>query len=653
MNDIKTSRARSSNSNRPSRESRNHTNSYKSKTATTASAAVDPKFVVRAKNNSRPSKNDQRKKIQIMHSGNLASKYLNPNLFSGTKLKSNSPDVFPDGNYVKIIPLGGVSEVGMNMTAIESGDDIVVIDTGFAFGGGNRYPGIDYIIPDTAWLEQNRHRIRGLIYTHGHLDHIGGAPYILPKLGNIPIFGLPLTLTLLKNRLSEFEMDNKFVAKVIDMTKPLILGSITIEFFHLNHSIPDVVGLSINTQMGRIIYATDWKFDMMPYDGKVSDYGKLAKFGDEGVRLLLTDSLGVLKPGYAKSETEIAKTIADIIVRSPGRVILTTFSTTIPRMQHTINACERTGRKLILVGRSMVANFQACFELGYLKVPAGMIVDVDDAKNLRDDQICILATGSQGEDNAALYKMARDEHPKIKLQGGDSVIFSTSAIPGNEDDVAALTSALSRKGVDVYTNAEFSTHVSGHACQEDLKLLISLTRPQYLQPIHGEHFMLKKMSELGASMGILPDNCLISENGRVTVMKPLGVEVSEEIIGDNHVFVDGNGVGAVSEQVLQERRQMAAEGVVMLVILVNKSGKLVAPPEIISRGFVYIKTNNDLFDEIKRYIQREFPKVSADSGAKNGSYFSDVRNSVKQLTQEFILDKTKKHPMIIPTIVVV
>lgn len=585
----------------------------------------------------------------ILKKGNLANSSVSPSLNVGPLIETNAQTTYSGSNIVRIIPLGGVNEVGMNMTALECGDDIVIIDTGMGFGGGEKFPGIDYIIPDTGYVEQNRHKIRGLIYTHGHLDHIGGAPYILPKLGSVPIFGMPLTLALLKNRLQDFELQDKFVAKVIDLNKSLKLGVFNFEFFRLNHSIPDVIGLNIDTPMGRIAYCTDWKFDNTPMDGHLSDYGKLSKMGDEGVRLLLTDSLGILKPGYQMSERDIGRSVSKIFGECQGRVIFTTFASSIVRAQHVIDACVKYDRKLALAGRSMVVNFTACIELGYLQVPPNLVVDIKEISKLPDEKVTILATGSQGEDMASVSRMARDEHPLIRLQGGDSVIFSSSPIPGNEDAIQDLTSKLSRKGVTIFRNKEFDLHVSGHACQEDLKLLFALTKPDYLQPIHGDHYMLKKVGELGAMLGIPFDHCLIGENGRITELRADGVYLTDEVITDNYLLVDGMSIGSVSEVVLEERRQMSTQGSIILVVLLNKQKKMLAGPEIISRGFVYVKNSGQLFEEIKDAVRRKFDTLDLDPHSP--TYFSELRVGLKKIVSEQVFAKTEKDPMIIPVVV--
>jgi len=599
---------------------------------------------------SKPSRTQEIKaQISMLQGGNLASPELNSSLFEGPKINTSSPVAFPDGPVVRVIPIGGTNEVGMNMTVVECGDDIIIIDTGMGFGGGEKFPGVDYVIPDTKYLEMNKHKIRGLVYTHGHLDHIGAAPYILPKLGSIPIFGMPLSLALLRNRLQDFEIDIKFLAKIIDLQKPLKLGCFTLEFFRLNHSIPDVVGLSIDSPMGRIVYCTDWKFDNTPFDGQLSDYAKLAELGQKGVRLLITDSLGILKPGYSISERDIAKTVQKIFEQSKGRIIFTTFSTTIARIQHVIDAAEKHGRKLAVTGRSMITNFRTCFELGYIRVPNGLVVDFQDIHKFEDNKIAILSTGSQGEDAAALSRMARDEHPTLKLQGGDSVIFSSSQIPGNEQSIQDLVSKLSRKGVDVYSPKEFNLHVSGHACHEDLKMLIALTRPDYLQPIHGDHYMIKAVAKLGASMGIPTEHNLIGENGRIIELRPTKVVVTEDIVTDSYLLVDGMSVGSVSEVVLKERRQMSTQGSVIVVLLINKKKELVAGPEIISRGFVYMKNSTELFDQLKIKIRQEFNSIDLDR--YSSTYFSELRNYLKKMVSTHIFKITEKDPMIIPVVV--
>jgi ribonuclease J len=493
--------------------------------------------------------------------------------FFGNPIASNSPKSFPSGKPVRIIPIGGVNEVGMNMTVLEYDDEMIVIDTGMGFGGGEKFPGVDYVIPDTSYIEQNRHKLKGIIYTHGHLDHIGGAPYILPTLGNVPIFGLPLTLGLLKNRLAEFELQDNYIMKVVELNRSLKLGNFTIHFFRLNHSIPDNFGMAIDTPMGRVLYCTDWKFDNTPFDGQLSDYAKLGRFGDEGVRLLMTDTLGALRPGYSMSEKVIGETINQIFAKAEGRILFTTFASTVARLQHVVNACILYNRKLVLLGRSMISTFNTAYELGKIKVPKGLVIEVNQINDLPPEKVAILLTGSQGEDNAALNRIARDEHPQIKLQGGDTVIFSSSAIPGNEESVQDLMSRIAKKGVEVLNHKEFDIHTSGHAAVEDIKMMLALTRPEYVQPIHGEYFMHQKLANIAVSMGMDRNNILIGENGQIVEMRSDKVVLTDNRVTDSYVLVDGSGIGSVSQVVLEERKTMSSQGVIIVVLLINKQKK--------------------------------------------------------------------------------
>ncbi len=569
--------------------------------------------------------------------------------FFGNPIASNSPKSFPSGKPVRIIPIGGVNEVGMNMTVLEYDDEMIVIDTGMGFGGGEKFPGVDYVIPDTSYIEQNRHKLKGIIYTHGHLDHIGGAPYILPKLGNVPIFGLPLTLGLLKNRLAEFELQENYIMKVVELNRSLKLGNFTIHFFRLNHSIPDNFGMAIDTPMGRVLYCTDWKFDNTPFDGQLSDYAKLGRFGDEGVRLLMTDTLGALRPGYSMSEKVIGETINQIFAKAEGRILFTTFASTVARLQHVVNACILYNRKLVLLGRSMISTFNTAYELGKIKVPKGLVIEVNQINDLPPEKVAILLTGSQGEDNAALNRIARDEHPQIKLQGGDTVIFSSSAIPGNEESVQDLMSRIAKKGVEVLNHKEFDIHTSGHAAVEDIKMMLALTRPEYVQPIHGEYFMHQKLANIAVSMGMDRNNILIGENGQIVEMRSDKVVLTDNKVTDSYILVDGSGIGSVSQVVLEERKTMSSQGVIIVVLLINKQKRLVGGPETISRGFVYMKNNQELFQQLEQLIRQKFNSLLIDP--KSTTYFSELRTNLKQIIGDFIYEKTEKNPMIIPVVV--
>jgi len=458
---------------------------------------------------------------------------------------------------------------------------------------------------------------------------------------------------LLKNRLEEFELNNRLRGFLINVDKPLQLGVFNFNFFRLNHSLPDVVGLAIDTPMGRIMYCTDWKFDHYPVDGKPSDYGKIAKFGSEGIRLLLSDSTNAMVPGYSLSEKEISKTLIDLFKsRKDGKIIISTFSTLIGKMQQIVNACEATGRKLVVTGRSMIDNFNIAFQLGYIKLPPSLVISDKEMKRYPDHQIAILTTGSQGEDRAGLAKISRGEHTSIKLVAGDLVILSNSVIPGNEEDVAKLTSTISRLGVDVINNKMFDIHAGGHARQEDLKMMISLCRPDYFQPIHGEHFMLTKHGELATSLGVPQDHIIITDNGRITELDNTEVRLLEDKVANKYVLVDGAGVGDVSSEVITDRKILSTEGVMVVVMMVNKQKKLVGSPEIISRGFVYMKSAGDLIASIKTYIHEHFESEILPIDEVTGSEFwSSLRSNLKRNLGNFISKKTQKDPMILPVVV--
>jgi ribonuclease J len=415
-------------------------------------------------------------------------------------------------DVLKVIPLGGIEEVGENMTILEYGDDILVIDMGLGFPD-ETMPGVDYIIPNTKYLEENKKRIKGVIITHGHLDHIGAIPYILPKIGDPPIYTMKLTGELIKKRLEEFHLLGRSQIHELNKDDILTLGNFRIRFFRINHNIPDGVGLAINTPAGLMVYATDWKFDFTPVDGRPTEFDKLAKFGGEGVALLLSDSTNAEKPGYSVSERTLGETINRIMSDAPGRVIFATFSTLISRVQQVIDAAHKSNRKIVVTGRSLVNNVEICLSLNYLKLPAkNMFIKMEQAKKLPDNQVVILTTGSQGEEASALARIARGEHKTIEIKRGDTCVVSASPIPGNERAVSGILSSLARQGAKVLYQKILDIHTSGHAYQEDLKLMLSLTKPKNFMPIHGEHHMLLAHSELAKMVGV-PDEHIFTLDG--------------------------------------------------------------------------------------------------------------------------------------------
>ncbi len=551
---------------------------------------------------------------------------------------------------LRIIPMGGVEEVGENLTVFEYGDDIIVVDMGLAFPD-ETMPGIDYIIPDTKWLEENKRRIRGVIITHGHLDHIGAIPYILPKLGDPPIYTMPLTAGFIKKRLEEFGLLGRSRINVLSKDDVLALGNFKVRFFGLNHNIPDSIGLSIVTPVGQVIYATDWKFDHTPADGKPSEFQKIAKFASEGVTLLMSDSTNAEKPGYCMSERDLGLTIDRTFSDIKGRIIFATFSTNISRVQQVFNAAAKYNRKVIVTGRSLVNNIEIALSLGYLKIQPKIIIKSEQAKKYPDNQIVVLTTGSQGEDAAGLARIARGDHKTIKLKTGDTAIVSASPIPGNERAIAAVLSNLTRLGAHVIYNKILDIHTSGHAHQEELKLMIALTRPKFFMPIHGEHHMIVRHAELGESMSIPKENIFSLDNGQILEISSAGTAKATEDskIASGYVFIDGLGIGDVGEVVIRDRQVMAQDGMfVVIMTLDRRNGKLVNQPDIISRGFIYMKGNDDLIREVKHEVRKLVESKGKEKLEPNWAY---LRNVVRDEIGEYLYQKTERRPMILPVVI--
>jgi ribonuclease J len=551
---------------------------------------------------------------------------------------------------LRVIPMGGVEEVGENMTAIEYGDDLIIIDMGLAFPD-DTMPGIDYIIPDTKWLEENKRRIRGVIITHGHLDHIGAIPYILPKLGDPPVYTLPLTAAFIKKRLEEFGLLGRSKINVMTKDDVLSLGNFKLRFFRLNHSIPDSIGLCITTPVGQIIYATDWKFDHTPVDGKPTEFDKIAKFGAEGVLLLMSDSTNATKPGYCVSEKEIGNTIDRAFSEIKGRIIFANFSSSISRIQQVFDASAKYNRKVIVTGRSMVNNIEIALSLGYLKIQPKIIIKSEVAKKFPDNQIVILTTGAQGEEAAGLSRIARGDHKTVKIRKGDTTIVSASPIPGNERAISVMLSNLTRLGSHVIYNKTLDIHTSGHAHQEELKLMMALVKPKFFMPIHGEHHMIVAHAELAKGMGIPEANIFALDNGQILEInsaKEAKIVIDPKVVS-GYVFIDGLGVGDVGEVVIRDRQVMAQDGMfVIIMTLDRRTGKLVNQPDIISRGFIYMKGNDDLIREVKHEVRKLVENKGKEKLEPNYAY---LRNIVRDEVGEYLYQKTERRPMVLPVVI--
>jgi len=574
---------------------------------------------------------------------------ISPKFFNRQKSTTTAEKTPPvKSGVMRVVPLGGVEEVGENMTIFEYGDDILVVDMGFAFPDENM-PGIDYVIPDTKYLQENKKKIRGVIITHGHLDHIGAAPYLLPKIGDPPIYTMPLTAALVERRLDEFHLKGRSQIHKLNVDQVLNLGAFTVRFFRLNHNIPDSIGLSIKTPAGHVIYATDWKFDHTPVDNKPSEFDKIAKFGGEGVTLLMSDSTNAEVPGYSTSEKELGETIDRVFRDAEGRIIFATFSTLINRIQQVFNSAAKYDRKVVVTGRSIVSSVEVAFSLGILKIPPKLIIRADAAKRLPDNRVVILSTGSQGEESASLARIARGEHRTVSVKPGDTVVISASPIPGNERSVSTVMNNLTRQGAKVLYIKNLDIHTSGHAKQEDLKMMISLVKPKYFMPIHGEHHMLVAHAELAKNLGIPEKNIFILDNGDAVEIQKGEAKKLEKKIKTGIVFIDGLGVGDVGEVVLRDRKVMSEDGMFVIIMQIDrKTGRLASSPDIISRGFVYMKESEDLLREVKHEVRKVVETKSQKSQEPNFAY---IRSRVRDQIGEFLYQRTERRPLILPVII--
>ena len=551
------------------------------------------------------------------------------------------------GAKLRVIPLGGLNEVGKNMTVVEYGEDIVIVDCGIGFPDEDEMPGIDLVIPDVAYLEQNRDRIRGMVITHGHEDHIGAIPYILQKL-DVPVYATRLALGIIENKLQEHTLPWKADLRCVKAGDVIRLGaSFTVEFIRVNHSIADACALAINTPLGMIVHSGDFKLDLTPIDGDMMDITRLGELGREGVLLLMCESTNAERPGYTPSETKVGKSLEVIFtMHEDRRIVISTFSSNVHRVQQIINISARHGRKVAVTGRSMINIVSAAVELGYMKVPEGVLIDIGDIKRYKPEELTLITTGSQGEPMSALYRMAFGEHSQVTLGYGDLVVLSASAIPGNEKLVGRIINELSKMGVTVINDASVEVHVSGHACQEELKLMQGLTRPKYFMPVHGEYKHMAANRDLAVAMGIPHENVFISDIGKV-------LEIDEKralwggTVPAGVVLIDGLGVGDVGNIVLRDRKHLSQDGLIVVVATVDAaSGLRVAGPDIVSRGFVYVRESEELMEEIR--------KIAVDaidiSLRRSGMDWYEMKAAIKDDITKYLYAKTKRKPMVLPII---
>ncbi|MEG2176297.1 MAG: ribonuclease J [Oscillibacter sp.] len=545
---------------------------------------------------------------------------------------------------LKVIPLGGLDEIGKNMTVYEAGGEIIVVDCGMAFPGDDQY-GIDFIIPDVSYLIKNRARIRGLFITHGHEDHIGAIPHVLKQV-NMPIYCTSFTAGLIKLKLEEHGLMKSTKLVVVEPGKPVRAGKFNVEFIHVNHSIPDAVAFAIHTSLGVVVHTGDFKIDSTPIDGGVIDLARFGELGKEGVLALMADSTNVERPGYTMSESVVGKTFMRQFQNCEERIIVTTFASNVHRIQQVLDAAAACGRKVAVTGRSMENMMRVSTELGYMKVPKNVLMDVAKIKGLPKNKQVIVTTGSQGEEMSALSRMAFSTHKQIELGAGDKVIISASAIPGNEVTVGRVINELFRKGVVVIYDRADMLHVSGHACQEELKIIHALTKPRFFVPLHGEQRMLQIHNKLAQDMGMDRNHIVIAENGSVIELTAKTIKLNGSV-PCGEVYVDGSGVGDVGAVVMRDRKRLAEDGMLVVVLPISANdGSLLSPPEIITRGFIYVKESESIMKELQTIA------ATAADGAPRGKHRDDseLRSAVKSAVTNYLYKTTKRNPMVIPVV---
>ncbi|MFN2363144.1 MAG: ribonuclease J [Halarsenatibacteraceae bacterium] len=546
---------------------------------------------------------------------------------------------------VRMIPLGGVGQIGKNMMVLEYGDEMLIIDSGVMFPEDDQL-GIDLVIPDFDYVKKNKDKIKGIVLTHGHLDHIGALPFLLKEI-NVPIYGTKLTLGLLEGNLKEHNLMKSSRLKVVNAGSTIQVGQFKVDYIKVNHSLTDTCALAIHTPLGPIVYASDFKFDQTPVDGEVADFHKLAELGhsEPGVLALFSDSTNVERKGYTMSEKVVGETIDNIFYRATDRIIVATFASNIHRIQQIFDAAVKYGRKIAITGRSMTNNVEIARRLGYINVPDDMIVDVRDMGHIADDEIVLLTTGSQGEPMAALTRMARGDHYHINIKNGDTVVISASAIPGNEKFVGQTINQLFERGANVIYEDVSGVHVSGHASQEELKLMLNLTKPKYFVPTHGESRHLYQHATLAESVGIPKENTYIADLGDVIEFREDKVEKVDKVqAGD--ILVDGLGIGDIGNIVLRDRKTLSEDGIIIVVVTIDSNGNIQSGPDIITRGFVYIRESEKLIEDATNRV-RDALKECEEKGVTE---WSVLKKTIKHSLNNYIYKQIKRNPMILPII---
>lgn len=551
--------------------------------------------------------------------------------------KNNTP--------INITFLGGLNEVGKNMTLYECQGDMILVDCGLAFPDPDML-GVDLVIPDFTYAVQNADKIKGIFITHGHEDHIGGLAYLLKEM-NVPVYSTRLTIGLIEGKLKEHKLLDKAKLNVVNPGDKVNLGCFEVELIHVNHSIPDAVALAIKSPAGVVIQTGDFKIDTTPIDGGVIDLPRLGELGNEGVLCLLSDSTNAAKPGFTESESKVGETFGTLFAKANGkRLIVATFASNIHRVQQIIDTAEKLGRKVALSGRSLENVVTIAAELGYIKIPDGILVGIDQINRYPSDKMVVVTTGSQGEPMSALYRMAFSEHRKVDIGPNDYVIISATPIPGNEKMVGKVVDELLKQGAEVVYERMYEVHVSGHACQEELKIMMSLTKPKYFIPVHGEQKHLRKHAALASSMGIEPSNIIIADNGKTIEASENAIKVAGEVTS-GMVFVDGTGVGDVGSVVLRDRTKLAEDGIVIIVLSMDgTTGDVVSGPEVITRGFVYVRESEQMLDQTRRLCEDVVADCMYDRITDHGT----IKNRLRDAVSKHIYQTTRRSPMVLPII---
>lgn len=597
------------------------------------------RYSVRKNGKVNKNKREEEKVAQQEKENITSKKKTNTKLKRKEKLDFN----FKKSN-LKIIPLGGLQEIGKNITVFEYEDEIILVDCGLEFPGDDML-GVDLVIPDVTYLVKNKEKIKGLVITHGHEDHIGAIPYILKQI-NIPIYATQLTISLIKNKLEEHKLTQTTKLYTVKQGQTIKFKQMQVEFINSNHSIPDAVMLAITTPVGTILHTGDFKIDYTPIDDKVIDLNRIAELGNKGILALLSDSTNSERKGFTMSESSVGEVFDRLFLNNSKRIVVATFASNVHRVQQIVNSSIKYGRKIAVCGRSMMNMIDAAIELGYIKGAEDVFIDIDNIKNCSDDQLVIITTGSQGEAMSALTRMANGDHKKVTITSNDMVIISATPIPGNEKYVSKVIDELMKIGAEVIYSSLEDVHVSGHACQEEQKLIITLAKPKFFIPVHGEYRQLIAHAETAKKLGIEPKNIFIMSNGRTLELNENEATLTTSV-PNGKVLVDGLGVGDVGNIVLRDRQHLSQDGLIVIVVAMDSStGEIISEPDVVSRGFVYVRESENLMDDIKKVIYEEIRKCEEN----HITDWSTIKSNLKDTLRDYIFEKTKRNPMILPII---